>query len=219
MTPATRTRAQALAGLLDAAPQGWALPRDAASVWAGFLAPFAAEWALIEAAQAAMAQEIDPRRAPNLLEDWERLLGPDPYGRDAASLGLTTAQRGQLAYSRLTATGDMTPADYIALAASMGIAVSVIEYWPGMAGVAQCGDQVAEDWWLESGAARCGDELGWQLIAYRWLIVLPRYLLGLPEAGTAACADPLGNAQPTPLPAVIDGEAPTHSIPVYAYTG
>ena len=138
-----RTQAQVLQGLLELTPKGWALPSYGDSVWGQFLTPIAAEFALIETTAAAMVAEIAPGSAVYTLPDYQRVLGPDPYGRDATSLGLTTAQLQALAQLRWTETGNMAPSDYIALAASMGVTITITQGRASISGVLRCGHRLS----------------------------------------------------------------------------
>ena len=134
-----RTQAQLLNSLIELTPKGWALPNSGASVWGQFLTPIAAEFALIETTAAAMVAEIAPGSAVYTLPDYQRVLGPDPYGRDATSLGLTGAQLQALAQARWTEVGNMAPADYIALAASMGVTITITQFRRSVANVLRAG--------------------------------------------------------------------------------
>jgi uncharacterized protein YmfQ (DUF2313 family) len=207
-----RSQAEALAGLLTLSPPGWALPADPASVWAGFLTPWAAECALIEAAAEALLPETDPRVCVNLLPDWQRLLGPDPYGRDAAALNLSVGDVARLTWQRLTAGGNMAPADYVALAAQSGLTVTITEYRQTQCGQAQCGQQICQD--ILTGGV-------WNPQQFKWLVTLPADLLLLAECGLAQCGDVSGAADPAAgiVAAAIAGEAPAHTLPVFSYAG
>jgi uncharacterized protein YmfQ (DUF2313 family) len=216
---APRTPAQALAGLLELTPQGWALPDDPTSVWAGFVSPIAAEWSRIETTAAAMLAELDMRTAPNMLPDYQRVLGPDAYGRDAAGLGLSEDQAARLAWARWTAGGNMAPSDYVALAAQAGVTITVQQYWPSICGLMQCGDELGDDRWFECGRSHCGNALGWEPLVFTWLARLPTWLTGRFECGGGECGDLLGNTEAGALLAgAIAGEAPSHTNPVFIYS-
>ncbi len=134
-----RSESQVLDELLTLTPPGWALPHDPASVWASFLAPWANEASLIESTAEGLLLELDPRTCVNLLPDYERCLGPDPYGRDATGNDLTTTQLATLAYERWTERGNANPADFVALAAQSGIAITVTTYTPFVCGATPIG--------------------------------------------------------------------------------
>jgi uncharacterized protein YmfQ (DUF2313 family) len=121
-----------LEALLALPAGGQALPMaDAGSRFAGLLAGVAGELALVEANGEALVSESDPRQADKLLPDWERLAGlPDPcapaFALDGTPL-LTLAQRRALVMQRITARRTFRPADVVALAAAIGVQVTVTE--------------------------------------------------------------------------------------------
>jgi len=218
--PSPRSQPQVLAELLALTPPGWALPHDPASVWASFLQPWAAEASRIETTAASMLNEIDPRTAVYSLPDYQRVLGPDPYGRDAASQELSEAALANLEWSRWTAGGNMAPSDYIALAASMGVTITIQEYWPSVAGLMHAGDFCGCDIPRnQAGVLTAGDTLGADPLAFYWLVRLPTYLSVPAEAGTMQAGDLLATSLATPVPAVIAGEAPSHTVPTFLFTG
>ena len=70
-----------------------------------------------------MLFEVDPRTAVKFLADFERVLGPDPLGRDQVRLDL--GRRQALAAQRWAFTGGCSPGFYIALAALVGAAITI----------------------------------------------------------------------------------------------
>jgi uncharacterized protein YmfQ (DUF2313 family) len=218
--PAPRTPAQVLGELLALTPPGWALPHDPASVWATFLQPWASEASLIETTAASMLNEIDPRSAVYSLPDFQRVLGPDPYGRDAASQELSEAALATLEWSRWAEGGNMAPSDYIALAATMGVTITIQEYWPSVAGLFAADGCVGCDLPRNvAGVLVAGDTLGADPLAFYWLVRLPTYQSDPAEAGTMRAGDLVSTSLATPVPAVILGEAPSHTIPTFLFTG
>ncbi len=213
-----RSPAQVLDEILALTPSGGALPATADSIWAQFNGPMASAWSDIETSGEAMLPEVDPRTAPDLLPDFERVLGPDPYGRDAPSQNLTLAGRAALTYQRWTETGNATPADYIALAAADGQTATVTEFWPVMCGEGECGADLVADVTSMCGWSDTGDVIGATPIAFWWLTTLPALNVAYAECGQAACSDLLGSYAPNLMGAVIAGEAPAHTRPVFTYT-
>lgn len=129
------------AELLTLLPRGWAWPRSPDSVMGRLLLAAAAELARFEAGAEALLLESDPRSADALLTDYERVLGPDPCGRDAADLSVPA--RRQLVHQRWTARGGATPAFFIRLAASLGVSIQLDEGAPSVCGGSVCGDSLA----------------------------------------------------------------------------
>ena len=199
MSAAPRTPAQVLDGLLRLSPPGWALPRTPDSLWGTLLSVDAAVWSDVEASADAMLLEIDPRSTVNLLPDYERVVGPDPYGRDAPSQDLSYAQMQALVWQRWTDGGNMAVSDYEALAVASGaVAANITTYWPTTAGASACGAFLATDIPPQAGLSRAGDFLTDLPIAFTWfaaLQVLP---------GTGAL-----------IPAVLGGEMPAHTRLTY----
>ncbi|HWJ72417.1 MAG TPA: putative phage tail protein [Kaistia sp.] len=128
--------------ILSLMPPGWVWPRGTDSLFAAVLKPLAIELADLEATAEAMIEEIDPRTATLCLEDFERVLGADPCGRDP--LTYTIAERQQLAHQRWTARGGQSIAYFTELAAKRGIAINIIEAHPTVADRAEAGDELVE---------------------------------------------------------------------------
>jgi uncharacterized protein YmfQ (DUF2313 family) len=128
----------------------------------------------IEAGAEAMMVEVDPRAANNFLADFERVLGPDPCGRDLS--GLAVADRQKLAHQRWTATGGQSIPYLIQLATKLGVTVTIEEFWPSRAGVLRTGQPLRAEGCqfvfrvhipglvtvvnFKAGASRTGQSLG-----------------------------------------------------------
>lgn len=112
--------------LMALLPPGWIMPRPGdGSLLGAILAAPARMFAEIEAVAEEMIEQIDPRTATHTLDDFERVLGPDPCGRDTA--GMSVAQRQLLAHQRWTARGGQSIAYFVAVAARRGVAITVYE--------------------------------------------------------------------------------------------
>lgn len=127
-----RSPDQVLDEMLALLPEGMALPQAPGSRFPALLRSPAAEFARIEMQAEALLAEVDPRGTVALLPEWERMAGmPDPCAPNFALDGTplaTLAQRQQRLAWRITGQMGARPADYIALAASLGIAVTITEY-------------------------------------------------------------------------------------------
>ena len=199
MSGAPRTAPEVLDELLRLTPPGWALPRAPDSQFGTFLSVDAGIWSQVEQAAASMLVEVDPRTTVNLLPDYQRVLGPDPYGRDAPSQALTYAQEQALAWQRWTDGGNMAASDYVALAVASGaVACNVTDYWPTTAGASACVANLATDLPPQAGLSRAGDFLSDLPIAFTWFASIQV----LPGTGTL-------------IPAVLGGEAPAHTRLTY----
>lgn len=127
--------------LMSLLPPGWIMPRpgDGSLLGAILKAP-ATLFAEIEGVAEEMIEQIDPRTATHTLEDFERVLGPDPCGRDTA--GMSVADRQQLAHQRWTARGGQSIAYYTALAARRGVTITVYEPRVSRAGKMRAGQRL-----------------------------------------------------------------------------
>lgn len=139
----SRSEDQVLDELLGHLPPGWIWRRDRDSLIAALLTPLAGDIAEIEQVAEDMLREVDPRLATVCLPDYERVLGPDPCGRDTSTMSL--ADRRQLAHQRWTGRGGASRAYFIGLAAKRGVAITISENRVSYAGEMVAGDELV-DW-------------------------------------------------------------------------
>lgn len=126
--------------LLSHIPPGWVWPREPDSLLAALLWPMAAGVAVLEKMAEDMMAEIDPRTAVLCLPDFERVLGPDPCGRDVSALPIR--KRQEIAHARWTGRGGQSVPYYVELAAKRGVEIDVQEFTLSRAGVLQAGDEL-----------------------------------------------------------------------------
>lgn len=186
----------ALQHLLALSPPGDAYPRG--GNWARALAPLAVEHTRIEAEAEALPAEVDPRRATRLLADYERVLGDDPCLGPSAALPF--ALRQALAHQRWTSRGGAKPDYFVALAAAVGVAITITESEPSSCGALECG----EDLVLENGR-------------FEWIVNLPITSLIEFEAGATEAGSPLGDFVPSPVECLIRARAPAHTTVYFNY--
>lgn len=117
---------------------------------------------------AALCSEICPTYATSLLDDYRRLLGPDPLGRDTGNL--SDDEWRSVLQQRWTARGDQRPAYYMSLAKYWGVNITIEEPDPPVCGSAICGD------------AECAQE--W--VRFVWIVQLPTGVLQA-ISGPAVC--------------------------------
>lgn len=141
-TPQPRSAEDVHREMISLLPDGWLWPTDDDTLLAAILQPFAAAIADIETTAAAMIDEIDPRSAIHMLPDFERVLGPDPCGRDPATM--TLDQRQMLAHQRWTARGGASIAYFVAFAAKRGVAITISENRVSYAGEMVAGDELID---------------------------------------------------------------------------
>lgn len=139
----SRSASDAHDELMSLLPPGWIWPRAGdGSVLGAVLWGPAVLFAEVEAVAAQMMDEIDPRTAVACIDDFERVLGPDPCGRDTS--GMSLAARQDLAHQRWTARGGQSVAYYIALAAKRGVDITIEECIPSYADELRAGDELVE---------------------------------------------------------------------------
>ena len=131
----SRSSTEALADIVALLPPGFAWAATADSITAKFLTPLAALASIFEGSAEALLAETDPRQADHLLADYERVLGPDAFGRDTGPLN----QRRLVAWQRWTQAGGQSPAFFAALAATFGQTISITEFATTQCGAAVCG--------------------------------------------------------------------------------
>jgi uncharacterized protein YmfQ (DUF2313 family) len=170
--------------------------------WAIHLLPHADALSSAEQLWDGMLPQVDPRLAqdPGFLPDFERVLGPDPLGRDQTAL--TLAARQQLAYQRWTFSGGCSPNFYIGMAAALGVAITITTFTDSKCGGSVCGDVLAPE----------GDALTWQ-------VNMPASLVNEAICDVSDCGDCLGSFASDPLPALINLYAQPHTLPIFALTG
>lgn len=196
---AARSSDTVLADILSLLPLGRAWARNRASDLAKVLRALASGIARIEATVGGLAAEINPATATDLLDDFERVLGPDPCGLDDTS-GALSVRRLQ-AWRRWTAKGAQSPAYFIALAAIYGIAITITTYRPVV----------------------CGDELGEQLLInspeqFVWTVQLALTWEREAICGDQVCGEYLGEIGLSPVECLIRRYAPAHTIVVFEYS-
>lgn len=192
-----RTPADIQASLLAVGPQG---PMWQGAVWAALLLALASEASRIEGVgDTLLAEAIDPGAAVMMLPDYERCLGPDPYGRNVSVLPM--AQRQAIVLQRWTSGAGQSRAFFVALALLLGVAITITEI-----SIAQCNG-------AESGAATCGRSPS----EFYWIVNLPLNESYFPECGGAACGD-AGIVAGSPVQPVIAALAPAHTTPIFTYT-
>lgn len=194
----TRSTDACLAELLALLPPGRGLARVAQSNTGRFLRPIAVEMAALEATRARLVAQVSPINADELLEDYERILGPDPCGRD---LVLTTLdQRQRQAELRWNPPAEARPDTLVALAALLGVTVTVETYDPDVC-----------------GAGECGDEIGPESEIYTWIVHAPLYALDDGECGRSECGDPINDFSAPAIECVLRQWLPLHRGVVFSY--
>lgn len=196
----SRTPQQAQAGVMSLMPGGWAFQVDVDSYDGAWALGLGNELSLIEASMESFETELDPGTAVNLLPDYLRVLGPDPYGRDL--LAFSEATQALLAHQRWVDAPIICAGYFIDSAADLGIAITIDEFPLPVCGEAVCGDTLLP--WLE----HC-----------KFLVSLPTNLVWDAICGEAICGDTLGGFTPSVLENFITQKSPLFSRAVFSYTG
>jgi len=156
---------------LSLLPPGWVWPHDPDSLLAAILYPMAQGLADLEKlAEQMLLTELNPATATVCLEDYERVLGADPCGRDLSTMSV--GERQLLAHMRWTARGGASVAYFIELAAKRGITIDIREVHTSVAGRMCAGDELVES--PEN---------------YVWVATLPLTKLVVFEAGQSEAGD------------------------------
>ena len=195
----SRSPADVLSEILTDLPQGWALDHREDGFVAAWMQPLASEISLVEASIEELLNEVDPRAATYLLPDYQRVLGPDPCGRD--QLALSFPDQAALVYQRWTGGGEMCAGYFIAQGAAIGVTVTITEYQQALCGRMQCGQELVPE--AQNFAFSVG---------------LPATRVWYPICGQLQCGETLGGFTPNLMSCVIAAEAPLHTLPVFNYS-
>jgi uncharacterized protein YmfQ (DUF2313 family) len=218
--PQPRTPARALQETLEILPTGAASTRSPNDYLGARFAPLANELSLVETSALSMLPQIDPRAAPQLLPDWQRMLGPDTCQVRAGITDETVL--ANLAYQQLTDIGGPFAGRFIALAEQMGIDLTIAEFELTECGVAVAGTPLIpfpenEFFEVSQPLTYSGDAIAGIGVAGVELGGFPRppgdVVVGMQVAGQA-----LGGVWEGGIGCVIRSQAPLHLVPVFTYT-
>lgn len=184
--------------LLARLPRGWALGRRG-GILDALMSALAAPVADVEREAETMMDEVDPRMAVRLLPDFERVLGPDPCGRDQNEL--TREQRQRIAHQRWTARGGQSVSYFVETAARLGALIEIEEYWPSVAGGLQAGEPLIAQ----------GEQ-------FTWLVKLALIDEWLFRAGQNAAGEPLGGLTLSDIECELRRLKPAHTQLIFSYT-
>lgn len=179
-------------------PRGPAWPREPGTVQAqaveGLAAIVAAQH---DRATVLLEIEADPAAAEELLADWERAYGlPDA----CVGPGQTFIERRAALLSRIRASGGQSPAYLIAVAASLGYAVTIEEHRPARSGVTAAGDPCNGEAWAHAFTVRGPEETITDAVA-----------------GATVAGDPLRAWGNLALECSLGRIRPAHTVIIFAY--
>jgi uncharacterized protein YmfQ (DUF2313 family) len=195
----SRAAPQVQSDIVADLPEGFAWNHDPGSVTARSYAGLADAIARFEAAAEAQLLEATVNTADLMLDDYERVLGPDTCLGDPSAVPFT--QRRAAAALRWTGVPGCSIADIISTAASLGVTATVTELRRNCAGVLRAGNPVR----------RHPEQ-------FTWIVTLPPTTVVKFRAGASRASEPLGAIQrDTALECIIRRLAPAHTVPVFSY--
>lgn len=199
MSESSSSYLQQLKALL---PRGalWQGMSEEGKLFGELLSAIANEFARVDASNAAIIDEVDPRTTYQLLAEWEGFAGLP--GECLANLERTLQERRDTLLERLTDTGGCSRAYIIARAAELGHAITITETVVSISGELQAGDELS---------AAMSD-------IYYWQVNVPventyAFVSGVSEAG-----DELGYWQPIRLECLLELLKPAHTQIIWNYT-
>lgn len=191
------TSADFLAAFLRLLPRGRAWPKEADATLPQALAPLMPVYSRQAARAAYLLQDAFPATSSELLPEWLETLGlPGAY----ASLDLTQSQLQQLAVSRIIGGGGQSPSYFIALAATLGYAITIQQFSPFHVGMA-VGLPIYGDAW-----------------AYVWQVNGPTFSVDYFLVGRDAVGEPLASWSNTVLQSEFSRLKPAHTTVLFNYS-
>jgi uncharacterized protein YmfQ (DUF2313 family) len=134
---------------------------------------------------------------PELLTEWEETLGlPDPCIGELA----TVQERIMAVCIKFTARGGQSKEYFIAIAAALGIEITITEFRP-----------------FEVGLNRAGDPLYGEAWAHTWQVNIPSTAIVYFSTGGSTAGDPLRNWGNSILECVLEALKPAHTILIFTY--
>lgn len=182
--------------LLALLPPGRAWNRQPDSVLAKLFEALGVELAQVEQRGEELIAECDPRTTAELLTDWERMLGlPDECTGPLDSLTL----RRNAILIRLAEIGGQSISYFVALAARLGIPITITEFDAFQIGLPVGLPLNGVDW-----------EFAFQVNA-------PAVTVTPFTVGASGAGDPLATWGNELLECAIERAKPAHTIPIFAY--
>mgnify|MGYP000847498837 CR=1 FL=1 len=144
-----------------------------------------------------LLQEMVPATTLEMLPDWERVAGlPDECAPDTTTI---EARRAAL-IARIGRQGGQSKAFYIALAASIGFAITITEFDPFSAGLGVAGGALTNDGWT-----------------YCWKVTAVTQTVFAFKAGTGSAGEPLRDWGNDYLECVLNKWKPAHTYIIFDY--
>jgi len=186
--------------LLTLLPEGklWRLVKG--GVFDRLLQTIASEGATIDEVITAVATEALPSQANMLLEGWEYEVGlPDP--NFPSDVPLTLAERRDLVVAKLQAVGGCCADFFVALAARLGVTITITEFEA-----------------FEVGESAVEDPLDDETARFLWQVNAPDSVTRYFEVGESAVGDPLESGGNELLEVLLNSAKQAHTKIIFSYT-
>lgn len=182
--------------LMALLPKGAAWARQNTTKLHTLIDGMAQELARVDQRGEALISEADPRKAVELLTDWERVTGlPDDCLPEAG----TQSERRSAVLGRLSSTGGQSVPFFIDLAEALGFTVSIVEFDLFVAG-SDAGDLLYGDDWV-----------------FSWQVQAPEETVNGFAVGEGAAGEPLADWGNEQLECGIERANPAHATVLFAY--
>jgi uncharacterized protein YmfQ (DUF2313 family) len=137
------------------------------------------------------------QQPPELLAEWEATLGlPDPCIGELD----TVRERINAVCVKFSARGGQSKDYFIAIAAALGVEITITEFRP-----------------FEVGLNRAGDPLYGEAWAHAWEVNFPSTPMGYFSTGISTAGDPLRTWGNKIIECVLDALKPAHTILIFSY--
>lgn len=199
MPDADRDAADHLAAAAALLPTGPVWPRHPGTTQEAVLTGLVAGLVRLRGRARALLGDAFPGGAVELLPEWEAAVGlPDPCTGPIA----TVQGRRAAVVGRLAARGGQSVPYLVAVAAGLGVPVTIEEHAPARAGAATAGSPCASEAWAHALTVRA-----------------PEASVTLAAAGQTAAGEPLAEWGNAPLECALSRIRPAHTVIRFAYGG
>lgn len=193
----SRTSETIKQSLINKLPPGFSLSKRG-GVLDALYGGFASSFFDGEKAAEDILEEINPRLSNYFLEDFERVLGADPCGRDRGDQ--TIDQRQRYAHQRWTATGGQSIAYFTSIAKSLGFDIEIEEFWPSICGEFAMGNTLIPE----------GEQFVWRITLK---LINQTYFI----VGANRTFDRLSDFEISDLECVLRRLKPAHTTLIFSY--
>ena len=183
--------------LIALLPRGIIWESEAGSVLYNVIDAIAQQFARVDSRLTQLIEETDPRTTSEMLTDWERAYGLPDACTDEVD---TIAERLNVLYQKVTATGGQSRQYYIDVAAALGFEITIDEFRPFTV-------ESNVDYALYSTQSR-----------FYWRVNAPEETVRYFTVDSSA-AEPLSDWGNEILECVINRLKPAHTTAIFSYGG